>query len=80
MYLPAEAVVNFHLTAPVTVTPVSPQEAQRLASSAYPQVRPRGYYPYGAYPPPPPPPGPYYYPYRYPVAYYPYYYYGYRRY
>jgi hypothetical protein len=76
MYLPAEAVVNFHLTEPLTVTPVSPQEAQRLASSAYPgqpQLRPR--YGYG-YPPPPPPP-PYYYPYRYPVAYYPYYYYRY---
>jgi hypothetical protein len=72
MYLPAEAVVNFHLAAPVTVTPVSAQEAQRLASSAYPQVRTRGPYPYGAYPPPPPPG--YYYPYRYPVAYYPYYY------
>jgi hypothetical protein len=74
MYLPAEAVVNFHLAAPVTVTPVSAQEAQRLASSAYPQLRPRGAYPYGAYPPPPPG---YYYPYRYPVAYYPYYYYRY---
>ncbi|AXC15274.1 hypothetical protein ACPOL_6030 [Acidisarcina polymorpha] len=78
MYLPAEAVVNFHLTAPVTVTPVSPQEAQRLASSTYPQqpqLRPRGPYPYGYYPPPPPPG--YYYPYRYPAAYYPYYYYRY---
>ncbi len=77
MYLPPEAVVNFHLTAPVTVTPVSPQEAQRLAATAYPQVRPRGPYPYryGAYPPPPPPG--YYYGYRYPVAYYPYYYYRY---
>jgi hypothetical protein len=78
MYLPAEAVVNFHLTAPVTVTPVSQQEAQRLASTAYPQVqqRPRGAYPYGpygGYPPPPPPPGYYYYGYRYPVGYYPYY-------
>jgi hypothetical protein len=79
MYLPAEAVLNFHLLAPVTVTPVSAQEAQRLASSQ-PQLQRRGPYPYGgpygAYPPPPPPG--YYYPYRYPVAYYPYYYYGYR--
>jgi hypothetical protein len=77
MYLPAEAVLNFHLTAPVTVTPVSAQEAQRLASSVtpqQPQLRPR--YGYG-YPPPPPPPPYYYYPYRYPVAYYPYYYYRY---
>lgn len=82
MYLPAEAVVNFHLTAPVTVTPVSAQEAQRLAAGAYPQLRPRGPYPY-PYPYayrgyPPPPPGYYYYGYRAPVAYYPYYYYGYR--
>ncbi len=81
MYVPAEAVLNFHLLAPVTVTPVSAQEAQRLASSSQPQLQRRGPYPYGgpygAYPPPPPPPG-YYYPYRYPVAYYPYYYYGYR--
>jgi hypothetical protein len=79
MYVPAEAVLNFHLTAPVTVTPVSAQEAQRLASSQ-PQLQRRGRYGYGpngAYPPPPPPPG-YYYPYRYPVAYYPYYY-GYPR-
>ncbi len=79
MYLPAEAVLNFHLLAPVTVTPVSAQEAQRLASSQ-PRLQRRGPYPYGgpygAYPPPPPPG--YYYPYRYPVAYYPYYYYGYR--
>ncbi len=79
MFVPAEAVLNFHLLAPVTVTPVSAQEAQRLAASAYPQLQRRGPYPYGPYGayPPPPPPG-YYYPYRYPVAYYPYYYYGYR--
>jgi hypothetical protein len=77
MYVPAEAVVNFHLTAPLTVTPVSAQEAQRLASTTYPgqpQLRPR--YGYG-YPPPPPPPPYYYYGYRYPAAYYPYYYYRY---
>jgi len=78
MYVPAEAVLNFHLQAPVTVTPVTTQEAQRLASSSQPQLQRRGPYPYpyGAYPPPPPP-GYYYYPYRYPVA-YPSYYYGYR--
>ena len=75
LFIPAEAVLNFHLTAPLTVTPVSAQEAQRLASSAYPQMQRRGPYPYGAYPPPPPPG--YYYPYRYPVV-YPTYYYGYR--
>jgi hypothetical protein len=78
MYVPAEAVLNFHLLAPVTVTPVTAQEAQRLASSSQPQLQRRGPYPYpyGAYPPPPPP-GYYYYPYRYPVV-YPSYYYGYR--
>jgi len=78
MYVPAEAVLNFHLAAPVTVTPVSAQEAQRLASSSQPQLQRRGPYPYGPYGayPPPPPPGYYYYPYRYPVA-YPYYYYRY---
>lgn len=77
MYVPAEAVLNFHLQAPVTVTPVSAQEAQRLASTSQPQLQRRGPYPYPyrAYPPPPPP-GYYYYPYRYPVA-YPYYYYRY---
>jgi hypothetical protein len=78
MYVPAEAVLNFHLTAPVTVTPVSAQEAQRLATnSGQPHLRPRYPYPYPAaygYPPPPPPPGYYY---RYPVGYYPYYYYRY---
>ena len=80
MYVPAEAVLNFHLLAPVTVTPVTAQEAQRLASTSQPQLQRRGPYPYGPYGayPPPPPPGYYYYPYRYPVAYYPYYYYGYR--
>ena len=77
MYVPAEAVLNFHLLAPVTVTPVSAQEAQRLAGSQ-PQLQRRGPYPYGPYGAYPPPPPGYYYPYRYPVAYYPYYYYGYR--
>ncbi len=78
MYVPAEAVLNFHLLAPITVTPVSAQEAQRLAATSQPQLQRRGPYPYpyGAYPPPPPP-GYYYYPYRYPVV-YPSYYYGYR--
>jgi hypothetical protein len=58
--LPAEASVDFHLAAPVTVQPVSWQEAQRLASSAPapPQLmrRPQpayvmpGYYPAPYYP------------------------------
>lgn len=61
LVLPVEAQVDFHLTAPVTVQPVSWQEAQRLASASTPQQpqlvrRPVYYrpYPYG-YPPPPPP-------------------------
>jgi hypothetical protein len=69
VWIPAEALMDFHLNAPVTVTPVSAQEAQRLASNAPPpSQRPtlyrRGPYPYRyGYPPPPPPPGYYYRPY-----------------
>jgi hypothetical protein len=68
VWIPAEALMDFHLNAPVTVTPVSYREAQRLAANAPPpSQRPtlyrRGYYPYGYYPPPPPPPGYYYRPY-----------------
>jgi BON domain len=69
IYLPAEAMVDFHLTNPVTVQPVSWEEAQRLASSAPQPVlmrRPRPVYVT---------PGPYYgpYPYGYPYGYpYPY--------
>jgi hypothetical protein len=64
VWIPAEALMDFHLNSPLTVTPVSSWEAQRLASNAPPPAqRPtlyrRGYYPYGY--PPPPPPG--YYPY-----------------
>ncbi len=68
VWIPAEALMDFHLTGPVTFTPVSRQEAQRLAASMPqgPAQRPtlyrRGPYPYG-YPPPPPPPGYYYRPY-----------------
>jgi hypothetical protein len=66
VWIPAEALMDFHLNNPLTVTPVSSQEAMRLAANAPPpSQRPtlyrRGYYPYG-YPPPPPPPG-YYRPY-----------------
>lgn len=62
VWIPAEALMDFHLNTPVTVTPVSRWEAQRLASNAPPpSQRPtlyrRGYYPYGYPPPPPPPPG-----------------------
>jgi hypothetical protein len=67
LILPTESTVDFHLTAPVTVQPVSWQEAQRLATSSAPAQPPRLVrrpYPYGypyGYPPPPPPP--YGYPY-----------------
>jgi guanyl-specific ribonuclease Sa len=68
VWIPAEALVDFHLAAPVTVTPVSPQEAARLAQALYPggpfRYR-RGVYPY---------PGPYAYRYAYPPVYFrPYY-------
>jgi len=68
VWIPAEALMDFHLNTPVTVTPVSSQEAMRLAANAPPpSQRPtlyrRGYYPYGYPPPPPPPPGYYYRPY-----------------
>jgi BON domain len=72
LILPAEAQVDFHLTGPVKVQPVSSQEAQRLASSV-PQLVRRP-----AYAVPRPYPYPYYgYPYPYPYYGYPYpYYYG----
>lgn len=35
-WIPAEALVTFHLAAPITVAPVSPQEAARLAEGLYP--------------------------------------------
>lgn len=69
-WIPAEALVTFHLAAPVTVNPVDPQEAARLAQGLYPggptlYRRGPGYYG-GAYPYP--------YPYYYaPVYYRPYY-------
>ncbi|HVZ85300.1 MAG TPA: BON domain-containing protein [Terracidiphilus sp.] len=63
-WIPAEALVTFHLAAPVTVNPVNEQEAARLAQGLYPggpTLYRRGYYgrPY-----------PYYYA---PVYYRPYY-------
>jgi len=62
-WIPAEALVTFHLNTPVTVDPVSQEEAARLAQGLYPggpslYRRPQPYYgrPYGpayyAYPPP----------------------------
>ncbi len=69
-WIPAEALVTFHLKAPVTVDPVSAQEAARLAQGLYPggpSLYRRGYSPYGYY-------GPYGYPYGPPPVYYrPYY-------
>jgi hypothetical protein len=70
VWIPAEARVDFHLQAPVTVKPVSPREAARLAEGLYQGgggLYRRAYCPYG-YPYPPP------YPYGYPPVYYhPYY-------
>jgi hypothetical protein len=50
-WIPAEALVTFHLNSPLTVTPVNSQEAARLAQGLYPggpTLYRRGYYPYGA--------------------------------
>jgi hypothetical protein len=51
VWIPAEALVTFHTNAPLTVNPVSPQEAARLAQGLYPggpSLYRRGYYPYGS--------------------------------
>jgi hypothetical protein len=72
-WIPPEALVKFHTTAPITVDPVSPQEAARLAEGLYPggpNLYRRGpygrpYYGYAGYP--------YGYPYYPPVYYRPYY-------
>jgi hypothetical protein len=72
VWIPAEARLDFHLAAPVTVTPVDRQEAARLAQGLYsggPSLYRRGYYPYGR-----PYAAAYGYPYGYPPVYYrPYY-------
>lgn len=68
-WIPAEALVTFHLQTPITVNPVSAQEAARLAQGLYPGGP-------SLYRRPPPygyTAGPYY-PYAYPPVYYrPYY-------
>ncbi len=52
VWIPAEALVSFHLAVPITVQPVTPQEAMRLAQGLYPggprlYQRPANYaYPY----------------------------------
>ena len=57
VWIPAEALVEFHLNAPLTVTPVSAKEAARMAEGLYrggPSLYQRGYGPNGqpyAYPP-----------------------------
>jgi hypothetical protein len=54
-WIPAEALVTFHLNGPVTLDPVSREEANRLAQGLFqggPQLYRRGYYRPG-YPPPP---------------------------
>jgi hypothetical protein len=54
-WIPAEALVTFHLNGPVTVDPVSREEANRLAQGLFQggaQLYRRGYYRPG-YPPPP---------------------------
>lgn len=61
LYLPAESLLNFHLSSPVTVQPVSWQEAQRLAQNA-PRLQRRPVYMA--------PPYPYGYPYPYPYRVY----------
>ena len=70
-WIPAEAMVTFHLNTPLTVDPVSQEEAMRLSQGLNPggpslyRRGPRGYYgrPYG----------PVYYAYPPPVYYHPYY-------
>lgn len=53
VWIPAEALVTFHLKAPLTVNPVSQEEATRLAQGLYPggptlyRRGPGPYYPYG---------------------------------
>ena len=51
VWIPAEALVIFHLKTALTVTPVNAQEAARLAQGLYnggPSLYRRGYYPYGS--------------------------------
>jgi hypothetical protein len=50
IWIPAEARVDFHLSGPLTVTPVNAQEAARLAQGLFhggPSLYQRGYYPNG---------------------------------
>jgi hypothetical protein len=73
VWIPAEALVEFHLNTPLTVIPVSAKEAARLSEGLYPggpALYHRGYGPYGqpypyGYPPPI-----YYHPYVFSDGYY----------
>jgi hypothetical protein len=71
-WIPSEARVDFHLTAPVTVAPVSQEEVWRLAQGLYPAGGPTLYRRGDGPGYPPPPPGVVYAPYP-PVYYHPYY-------
>jgi hypothetical protein len=74
VWIPAEARIDFHMAAPLTVMPVSAQEANRLAQGLYPggpALYQRGYPAYGRPYPPYPYPPVYYRPY-YVVDGYPY--------
>jgi len=56
IWIPMEALVTFHVNTPITVNPVSQEEASRLGQGLYqggPALYRRGYYGYG-YPYPPP--------------------------
>jgi len=72
-WIPAEALVTFRLVSPVTVDPVTREQAMRLSQGLYPGgpqlYQRRGYGYYGGYGYPPAA----YYPYPYPVYYRPYY-------
>jgi hypothetical protein len=74
VWIPAEALVTFHLNTPLTLTPVGAQEAARLAQGLYsggPSLYRRGNYPYGSpYYGSPYVTGGYGYPYGYPPVYY----------
>jgi hypothetical protein len=73
VWIPAEALVTFHLSAPLTVTPVGAQEAARLAEGLYtggPSLYRRGYSPYGYPYGSPYAAGGYGYPYAYPPVFY----------
>ena len=73
VWIPSEALVEFHLNTPLTVTPVSAREAARLAQGLYsggPNLYRREYDPYGRPYPYGYPPQVYYHPYVFSGDYY----------